>query len=147
MKEFVIKKGKEINGNQLLISAVIILLLVIAKNENLYLIMFIPILLCTFSILIDLIMLFRWLKSLAIVVTSNHVLFNHNILYRNRKIDMEHLAVNREKGTLLITNFANLSKREQKIFFKNENKFIISLESLLEKDKQDLLQLIESKLI
>lgn len=146
MEEFVIKKGKGIDSNTLLISAVIILLPIIIKDEDLYLIMIIPILLCVFSILIELIMHFRWLMSSAIVVASDYVLFNHNLFYHNQKIRMSHLFVDKDKNTLIITDSSNLHKRQQRRFVKNKNKLTINLDSLLEKDRQELLQVIESKL-
>lgn len=131
METIVIKKGKNIDSLLVIASFMFIALLVYTKE---YIVLAIPTLLCVTSLTIDLFMWYRWQRNPAIVLTQNYIIFNHNLLFHNQKVSIEHLQLNNNSDSLTLTVPTDLTGICRRIYH-NENKVLIVLNTLHQQDK------------
>ena len=82
MGTIVIKTRKNLDWFLIIASLMFIMLLVHTKE---YIVLFIPLLLCTTAIVLDLLLWVRWQKNPAVVLTNDFIILNHSIIFHNQK--------------------------------------------------------------
>lgn len=135
MEPIIIKKGKKIDWF-LIIASFMFIILLVYTNE--YMVLIIPLLLCTTAIVLDLLLWFRWQKNPAIVLTNDFIILNHNIIFHNQKISLEHLQLDRASNALIVVNGQHLTGIS-KIIFKQKGLLKISFHSISDESRLILL--------
>lgn len=124
----------------------IILIIVGALSVYMYIvslnIVYVPIIvLVSLKILYDMILYFRWIKSYAIIVDSDKIIFNHTLLLKNVSIplsDIENLDRNRKNIQIKESQRGNLP-----LFYKSGS---ISLHTLTKAECSELFSALEMHL-
>ncbi|MBR4454362.1 MAG: hypothetical protein IKS33_08935 [Bacteroidales bacterium] len=139
MGTIVIKTRKNLDWFLIIASLMFIMLLVHTKE---YIVLFIPLLLCTTAIVLDLLLWVRWQKNPAVVLTNDFIILNHSIIFHNQKISLEHLQLDRANNALIVVNGQHLVGIS-KIIFKQKGILKISFHSISDENKLILLENIQ----
>ena len=141
-QNFIIKRGKEPSG-----SLIAFLFFIIVSSMQTQQLTLIPIMfILTIAVLVDLIMLFRWVISFAVFLDMDkqEIILNHSLFFRKKRISLKDIKeIDTLNGTIILFGSTPLSKL-QRIVSKTKkfDDYTIRFETIETSERRELIKLL-----